>query len=445
MKILAYDVENFKGLRHVAITPDPNVVLVVGRNGAGKSSVIDAVFATLAGASASPEVPVRNGEQRARCELDLGDLRVVRTWASDGTTRLAVEDTVGARVRSPQGVLDSLMGHVGFDPLEFTRRQPAEQAKTLLRVAGLEATLDAFDAEAEQIRAERSEVARAIRADEGALLSYGDCDADGLGDDPPDPTAAEDAYREAVDRDAENKAKTYNAYKNNQTYNSLRLEAERLGREADRVRAELQRAVERAEDVRAAAEAARRAAEESAAAVEGIIRVDLDAFRASATEARAAVAKYRRRQERDAIRERWVGNREHSAGLTSKLTATEKARAAALQSASFPVPGLECTGTEVLLDGVPLRQANTAAQIRVGLEVAAALNPKLRVAAVRDGSLLDDDALAALWSWAMEKDYQVWIERVGNADAPTGVVIEAGAVVADRQFRAGAEPERGLF
>ena len=61
------------------------------------------------------------------------------------------------------------------------------------------------------------------------------------------------------------------------------------------------------------------------------------------------------------------------------------------------------------------------------MAIGLALNPKLPVLLIRDGSLLDEDHLEMLAKMAEDADAQVWIERVGDKDK-TAVVIEDGAV-----------------
>ena len=63
----------------------------------------------------------------------------------------------------------------------------------------------------------------------------------------------------------------------------------------------------------------------------------------------------------------------------------------------------------------------------VSIAVAGAMNPKLRVIRVRDGSLLDDDSMAALTRYAEEHELQIWLETV-QSDRETAVVIENGMV-----------------
>ena len=79
------------------------------------------------------------------------------------------------------------------------------------------------------------------------------------------------------------------------------------------------------------------------------------------------------------------------------------------------------------MNGVPFDQASDAEQLRVSTQIAIALNPQLRVIRIRDGSLLDDDAMKQLAEIADKNDFQIWIERV-RSDDKVGFVIEDGHV-----------------
>ena len=59
--------------------------------------------------------------------------------------------------------------------------------------------------------------------------------------------------------------------------------------------------------------------------------------------------------------------------------------------------------------------------------MAMALNPELKVLRIKDGSLLDGDAMEAIREQIVKRDFQLWIERVGDADAGA-VIIEDGEV-----------------
>ena len=75
------------------------------------------------------------------------------------------------------------------------------------------------------------------------------------------------------------------------------------------------------------------------------------------------------------------------------------------------------TDEGVTYNGVPFSQASSAEQIRVSLAMAMALNPKLRVVRILDGSLLDADSMRQVAEMATAADYQVWVERVADDSA----------------------------
>jgi len=121
----------------------------------------------------------------------------------------------------------------------------------------------------------------------------------------------------------------------------------------------------------------------------------------------------------------------------SKATATIEACDTevdeAIANADLPVPGLtlgRLPGHDdmiVMLDGLPFDQASDAMRLRVSMAIGIALNPSLRVLRIRDGSLLDHDAMDAIRRVAKDNDWQFWIERV-NADGPAAIIIENGRV-----------------
>ncbi|MGA2435603.1 MAG: ATP-binding protein, partial [Bryobacteraceae bacterium] len=149
MKIIRLEAENIKRLRAVRIDPTGNVVQITGRNGQGKTSILDALWWALSGQAAIQGQPIRSGENRARIRLDLGEIVVERRFKrqEDGevTTELRVENAEGVRYGSPQRMLDALFGELTFDPLAFARMTPKEQFETLRRfVPGVDfAAIDA--------------------------------------------------------------------------------------------------------------------------------------------------------------------------------------------------------------------------------------------------------------------------------------------------------------
>ena len=137
MNIIALEAENIKALKAVRIEPKGALVEIAGRNGVGKSSILDAIWWTLAGAKHIQAVPIRTGETKARIRLDMGELIVERRFTEGGTS-LKVENAEGAQYKSPQTMLDDLIGALSFDPLAFVSEKPADQFETLRKTLGLD-------------------------------------------------------------------------------------------------------------------------------------------------------------------------------------------------------------------------------------------------------------------------------------------------------------------
>jgi hypothetical protein len=114
--------------------------------------------------------------------------------------------------------------------------------------------------------------------------------------------------------------------------------------------------------------------------------------------------------------------------MTANMADRLKAANEQIAAAKLPVAELTITPEGlVMLAGFPFSQASDAQQLRASIELAMALNPRLRVIRVRDGSLLDDDGMALVRDMAERHGYQVWIERVGS-DAATGFELVEGRI-----------------
>jgi len=70
-----------------------------------------------------------------------------------------------------------------------------------------------------------------------------------------------------------------------------------------------------------------------------------------------------------------------------------------------------------------------AEKIKVSIGIAAFTNPKLRVAMIYNGSLLDNDTLAEVSQMAKDYDMQLWVEKVADSPDGNNLFIEDGELV----------------
>ncbi|MBQ7805325.1 hypothetical protein [Rhodococcus sp. (in: high G+C Gram-positive bacteria)] len=154
---------------------------------------------------------------------------------------------------------------------------------------------------------------------------------------------------------------------------------------------------------------------------------DVEAIRSRIAGLDAVNAAVREKQSRGRVAEQLESASADYERLTARIRECDETRSAGLAGAEFPVAGLSFDDEGVTFRGVPFAQASAAERLRVSVAMAMALNPKVRIIRITDGSLLDEDNLALIESMAADNEFQVWVEVVGDRGGQA-VVIEDGAV-----------------
>jgi predicted ATP-dependent endonuclease of OLD family len=432
MKIVSLEAENFKRLKAIEIKPTGSTVVITGKNAQGKSSILDSIFAAVGGAGAVPSKPIRKGEQSAHIKLDLGEVIVTRKFTAAGST-LSVEQANGARFSKPQQMLDQLIGSIAFDPLEFTRMKPTDQFETLRKLVPLEVDIDALDGQSRSDYEARTGVnrdAKSLRAQAAGIMVAPDLPAQ-----PIDTAALLTQMQEAGEANAEierRKAKREQAAR----------DVEVMANEARGHRARAIAFRKQAEEADAEASAIEtkemdlRGKIENAEALPAPI--DVTAIRATVEQADKTNARIADRNRRQEIEAKAAEKEAQSQKLTDAIEARATAKADAIRAAKMPIEGLSFGEGEVLYSDLPLDQASQAERIRVSMAVAMALNPKLRVLTIKDGSLIDEEGLKIISEMVESNDFQLFIEKV-STDGSIGILIEDGSIVPQAE-KQGAMP-----
>lgn len=469
MKIISLTAENIKKLKAIEIKPNGEIVTISGRNGQGKTSVLDSIWWALSGTKNIQGEPIRKGETKARIKLDLGELVVERKFTAAGST-LSVESVDGARYQSPQKMLDALLGELSFDPLAFARMEPRKQFDELRRVSKLEVDIDKLDALNASDYAKRTEVnrdAKAKRAQaDGVIVPKADVEV------AVDESALVDELQKAGEHNADIETRKTRREAAHAKVAECKVQSEGAKTLATKMLADAE--VAYAEAGRLAQEAYDSAVKQATAALtkamadanQWLLTGDNKAAEADALEKKLAEATdlpqpidvSGLRARIDAARKSNAALSEKNAAATRKLALSQEAatletqsreitermeardatKADAISRAAMPVDGLGFGEGVVTYGGIPFDQASSAEQLRVSMSIAMAANPKLRVIRIVDGSLLDEDSLSAISEMAKAGDFQVWIETVSST-GKVGVVIDDGAVASTPESR--AQPE----
>lgn len=391
MKILELTASNFKRIKAISIKPDGNSVIVSGKNGAGKSSVLDAIVVALCGGRTIPDKPIRYGEKKAEIVVETNEIVIKRSFTPSGS-QLEITAKDGSKVKSPQALLDGLVGKISFDPLEFMRMKSVDQRKLLLDMLGIR--FDDIDTKLAQVRSDKvtmsRDAARAEKELEGIRVEK----------------------VEEVDPN-EIMKRVY--------------EANEINSKIDLIDSEIKSGQSR---VQAYEDLIKKIKEN----VDELIQKQFELERVDVVSLTDQLSRVQHQNQQAQAWKRYQHMKGNVEALRSELerrkqeeTVLVTERAERLNKAKMPIAGLSVSDDGIIFDGIPLAQVNTAKALEVCLAISMSLNPKMKVIRI-NGNDLDEDSLKAVCSLADDKDYQLWIEKV-DSTGKVGIVIEDGSVV----------------
>lgn len=422
MKIISFKAENIKKLKVVEITPSGNIVRITGKNEAGKSSVLDAIEVALVGKKAAGRGVLRKTTEKGRVVLDLGDFTIVRSF-TDGNNYLKVETKDGFERKSPQKFLDDIVGAVSFDPMNFINADAKKQRQILLDFTGVE--LDKIDAQRKDLYDSRTIEARYHKDATGALKSM---------THNPDAPAKPISVSELL-KDLE-KIKRHNARKIeldddvSQLHDDSGAAIEEISGISNRIKA-LKEEIKTAESelvakrqtlkkIDADYQTAKTAFENFKSKPEKPIKEQIANAEALNQTVRDN-ATYVEAEKKVSVHKRNVEN------LTRAIDEIDRKKTEAVEKSKLPIKGLSFSEDAVLYKGVELEEIADSEKIRVGLAISMALNPKLKVLRISNGSLLDSKSWKEIEAIVKKNDYQVWVEQVDET-GKVGFYLEDGSL-----------------
>lgn len=427
MKILKFHAENFKRVKVVDITPVGNTIVVSGRNGAGKSSVLDAIWAALGGGKAVEDIqrPVRDGASGAVVRLELDGLVVTRKWTSNDKSYLTVESN-GMVARTPQALLDKLVGSLSFDPLVFSQGNAKWQRETLLGLTSLGIDLVEWERIRADVYAKRAGVNRLIEAMCGAIANM-----PVIPDGVPDAELGADAI--IAEMDVAQKTKDENTRKRQallgrqRAMENTRERVDETTRKVEALRKELAEEEGILRKMKDTLSVESKENADMAAKINLLKDPEMFVFAQKLGELQKTNSLVREKQKRLEREKELQRLKSEGDTYSGRLKELESEKNEAVKAAKYPVEGLGFDDFGVTYKGIPFAQCSSAERLRVSVAMAMAMNPKLRVVRIADGSLLDSQNMKTLQAMAAEHDFQVWIEVVDES-GKMGVYIEDGEV-----------------
>lgn len=408
MHIVEMTAENIKRIKAIKIKPEGNMVVIEGKNAAGKTSALDCIAYALGGKKFIPDNPIRDGQEKAFVEMVIGDYKISRTWTAKGTY-LKLENKDGFKSSNPQKMLDAAIGDLSFDPMKFCNYSKSERLEVLRNICGL--SFADLEKTYKENFEERTYLNRQLKEVDAQVKPYEDL------------PEVNESLRTIQAVEEERKEITEDNARVDRALESIK-------RKKDAISDNLRNIKRREQDILA-------------------IKSDTEKLKME-IENYSKVAAYPQKdfkhlvEEIDCISKNNALLEQHKmhtdlshkqCDLIDKINICETLIGDAkfdkenrIKAAKMPIEGLGLTKSDVAFDGIEFSEISSAQKIKVSMSMAIALNPKIKIIRILNGSLLDNEAMKEIETIAKDKGFQVWIERVSDNKSEDCIYIEEGEI-----------------
>lgn len=421
VKINELLIENVKRVKAVQFEPSADGLTIIGgRNGQGKTSVLDAIAWALGGNNYKPSIPERDGALvPPNLHIELSNGLIVERKGKNST--LKVTDPNGNK--SGQQLLNEFVSTLALDLPKFINGSDKDKADSLLKILGIGDVLAQLDTKENQLYAQRTEVGRiADRKKKAAdeMPMYPNV--------PKEPVSATELIKqqqEILARNGENERKRQDAAR----YEQMLAEAQIA---FDEAKAALQKAEQ---DCLTARKSAEDLHDESTAELEKNL-AEIEALnikiRANSTKEAAEVEANNLQQEYD--------------GLTEQIESVREERSKLLDSAELPLPGLSVKDGKLIYNNMPWDGMSGSDQLKVATAIVRKLNPQCGFVLMDKLEQMDLETLQEFGAWLKQEGLQVIATRVSTGDE-CSIIIEDGMVKGDTEAVKEKAPKyvKGVF
>jgi len=421
MHLIGMRVSNFLRVESFDYQFDGKSVKLAGKNGAGKTSLLHAIWAACHGKKAVPKDPRHNGEKTGEIVLDLGELTIKRTF-TEKNTYLTVTTKDGLKPKNPQVLLDRLVGTIALDPHAFMELAPKPQMEKAATIAGVADKIEKVDALLATVEEDRRFANRQARDLSGALNAMPEPECDGTVQD------TEGLEKQIDDARAANDAVS-DADKSLEYINSGIDDIKQFVKATKRELTELAEKLAKAKEDQSDAKRAKTAAAAKVKKIGSVddIRAELETIRASNEAVRQDEVS---RSLYDQKHEEYAEAKKAADALDERVKKGRAKREDIIKNANLPVDGIDFSEDGLVYNGHPFTQASHAEQLRVSIGILMAQNPGLRLLTIKDASLMDADSWKVVEKLGKEYKFQVIYEVVSDkAKAKdSGLFIADGAL-----------------
>lgn len=409
IKINKLEIENVKRIKAVKMEPAASGLTIIGGdNNQGKTSVLDAIAWALGGDRYKPSQAAREGSAiPPNLHIVLSNGLIVERKGKNSS--LKVTDPEGNK--GGQQLLNDFISQLAIDMPAFMKASAKEKCNTLLQIIGVGDKLFALDKKEKALYNERLYVGRT--ADQKAKFAK---EMTYYPDAPEEPVSAADLIKqqqEILAKNGENQRKR-------DQLEQLQLKCARLNGEINDLESELEELKKQRDaalnDVYIARKTIAELQDESTAELERNIE-QIDELN----------RKVRANLDKDKAENDAKEYRNQYDQLTQDIEDVRKQKAALLDSADLPLPGLSVMDGELIYKGQKWDNMSGSDQMIVSTAIVRKLNPQCGFVLLDKLEQMDMKTLNAFGAWLESEGLQAIATRVSTGDE-CSIIIEDGYV-----------------
>lgn len=402
VKITTLEIENVKRVKAVRLEPSPNGLTVIGgKNGQGKTSVLDAIAWALGGEKFRPSSAEREGSAiPPHLRLELSNGIIVERKGKNSS--LTVIDPSGKK--AGQQLLNEFISAFALDLPRFMEASSRDKAATLLKIIGIGDQLTQLDREEQQLYYTRRSVGQQLDSKKkyaGELPFYQDA--------PPEMVSVSELIQRQqaiLAKNGENQRLRQRAAELNRQKQALFQQLQQIQQQYDAICQDCDTATRSAQDLQ----------DESTAQLEqDIAGIEL------------LNQKVRANLERERAEEEAAALSEQVKGLTIQLEDVRQKRIDLLKSAPLPLPELSVLDGELVYKGRKWDCMSGAEQLMVATAIVRQLNPSCGFVLLDKLEQMDVETMQQFGTWLSSVGLQAIATRVSTG-GECQIVIEDGFV-----------------
>ncbi len=403
IKINKLEIENVKRVKAVKIEPTLNGITVVGgKNGQGKTSVLDAIAWALGGEKYRPSEPQREGSViPPNLHMVMSNGLIVERKGKNSS--LTVIDPNGQK--AGQQILNEFVEQLAIDLPRFMQSTSKEKANTLLQIIGVGKQLAELELKETEIYNQRRAIGQI--ADQKKKFAK---EQPYYPDAPKEPVSASELIRQQqaiLATNGENQRKRENLHHIEQEYQKV----------IDQITELLAKQKQLEDDLEIARKSALDLLDVSTAELEQNI-ADIETIN----------RKVRANLDKDKAEEDSQNYTDQYNKLTTEIDNVRQEKIDLLQKADLPLPGLSVVEGELTYNGYKWDNMSGAEQLKVSTAIVRKLNPKCGFVLLDKLEQMDLDTLKEFGGWLEQEGLQAIATRVSTGDE-CSIVIEDGYVV----------------